>query len=132
MKPAQKSNMTAFRLKLFQWVSLLGILLFASPSFSQLNSNNLTLYTEKDGLPGTQINKILVDQFGYIWVGTINGLARFDGYSFKRFYEDPNNPGSIKGLNVWSLFEDSKGRIWVSASPGKLNLYDPATQLFRE
>jgi ligand-binding sensor domain-containing protein/signal transduction histidine kinase len=132
MKPAQKSNLTAFRLKLFQWVSLLGILLFASPSFSQLNSNHLTLYTEKDGLPGTQINKIIVDQFGYIWLGTINGLARFDGYTFKRFYEDPNNPGSIKGLNIWSLFEDSKGRIWVSASPGKLNLYDPATQLFRE
>jgi signal transduction histidine kinase/ligand-binding sensor domain-containing protein len=132
MIPTKKTNATTIRLNLFRWVGLVGILLFASTTFAQLNSNNLTLYTEKDGLPGTQINKILVDQFGYIWVGTINGLARFDGYSFKRFYEDPNNPGTIKGLNVWSLFEDSKGRIWVGASPGKLNAYDPATQLFRD
>ncbi|WP_373492583.1 two-component regulator propeller domain-containing protein, partial [Aquiflexum sp.] len=132
MRPSKKINMTAFQLKLFLWVILVGMLLFGSPSFAQLNSNNLTLFTEKDGLPSTQINKIIVDQFGYIWVGTINGLARFDGYSFKRFYEDPNNAGSIKGLNVWSLFEDSKGRIWVGTSPGKLNAYDPATQLFRE
>jgi signal transduction histidine kinase/ligand-binding sensor domain-containing protein len=132
MIPPKKSYVTAIRLNLFIWVSLGCILLFSSPSLAQLNSNNLTLYTEKDGLPGTQINKIIVDQFGYIWVGTINGLAKFDGYSFKRFYEDPNNPGSIKGLNVWSLFEDSKGRIWVGASPGKLNVYDPSTQLFRE
>jgi ligand-binding sensor domain-containing protein/signal transduction histidine kinase len=132
MIPPKKSYVTAIRLNLFLCVSLGGILLFSSPSFAQLNSNNLTLYTEKDGLPGTQVNKIIVDQFGYIWVGTLNGLTRFDGYSFKRFYENPNDPGSIKGLNVWSLFEDSKGRIWVGASPGKLNVYDPATQLFRE
>ncbi|RPA68658.1 hypothetical protein EF405_08750 [Cyclobacteriaceae bacterium YHN15] len=127
MIPPKKSYVPAFR-----WLILVGVLFFAIPSFAQLSGNNLTLYTEKDGLPGTQINNIIVDQFGYIWVGTINGLAKFDGYSFKRFYEDPNDPGSIKGLNVWSLFEDSKGRIWVGASPGKLNVYDPATQLFRE
>jgi signal transduction histidine kinase/ligand-binding sensor domain-containing protein len=132
MISAKASKLTAFRTNVFNLVLLFGILLFAYPSFGQLNSNNLTLYTEKDGLPGTQINKILVDQFGYIWVGTINGLARYDGYSFKRFYEDPNDPNSIKGLNVSTIFEDSKGRIWIGTSPGKLNVYDPATQKFRE
>ena len=132
MIPAQMYKITAFRSNIVLWVGLVGILIFASPSFAQMNPNNLTLYTEKDGLPGTQINKILVDQFGYIWIGTINGLARYDGYSFKRFYEDPNNLHSIKGLNVWSIFEDSKGRIWIGTSPGKLNVYDPATQKFRE
>jgi len=132
MIPAQAPKLTAFRSNVFSLVLLFGILLFAYPSFAQLNPNNLTLYTEKDGLPGTQINKILVDQFGYIWVGTLNGLARYDGYSFKRFYEDPNDPHSIKGLNVSSIFEDSKGRIWVGTSPGRINVFDPATQKFRE
>lgn len=107
-------------------------ILFVVPSFSQLNTDNLTKYTEQDGLPGTQVNRIITDQFGYIWVGTINGLTRFDGYTFKRFYENPNDPGSIKGLIVWSLFEDSKGRIWVGTAPGKLNVYDPITQTFKE
>ncbi|TDQ17034.1 two component regulator with propeller domain [Algoriphagus boseongensis] len=100
-------------------------------AYSQLSVNNLNWYTEKDGLPGTQVNKVIVDQFGYVWIGTINGLARFDGYSFKRFYQNPNDPGSINGLVVWSLFEDSKGRIWVGSQPGVLNLYHPSTQSFR-
>ena len=55
-------------------------------SYSQLNSGNLTQFTENDGLPGSQVNKLLVDRFGYVWAGTINGLARFDGYELKRFY----------------------------------------------
>jgi signal transduction histidine kinase/ligand-binding sensor domain-containing protein len=100
-------------------------------AYSQLSVNNLNWYTEKDGLPGTQVNKVIVDQFGYVWIGTINGLARYDGYNFKRFYQNPNDPGSIKGLVVWSLFEDSKGRIWVGSQPGVLNLYNPSTQSFR-
>jgi signal transduction histidine kinase/streptogramin lyase len=132
MMPARNSITTVLQIFLFRGVILIGILLFALPSFAQLSINNLTLYTEKDGLPGTQINKILVDQFGYIWVGTINGLTKFDGYTFNRFYENPNEPGSIKGLNVWSLFEDSKGRIWVGTAPGKLNVYDPVSQSFRD
>jgi signal transduction histidine kinase/ligand-binding sensor domain-containing protein len=105
--------------------------LICNSSYAQLSSNNLTWFTEKDGLPGTQVNKILVDRFGYIWIGTINGLARYDGYTFKRFYENPNDPGSIKGLVVWSLFEDSKGQIWVGTQPGKLNVFNPVTQSFK-
>jgi signal transduction histidine kinase/ligand-binding sensor domain-containing protein len=104
---------------------------FSPSAFAQLSVNNLTWYTEKDGLPGTQVNKLIVDRFGYIWIGTINGLSRYDGYNFKRFYENPNDPGSIKGLVIWSLFEDSKGQIWVGSQPGKLNVYNPVTQSFR-
>ncbi|WP_081610425.1 sensor histidine kinase [Mariniradius saccharolyticus] len=107
------------------------VLMCTQAAYSQLSVKNLTWYTEKDGLPGTQVNKIIVDRFGYVWIGTINGLARYDGYSFKRFYQNPNDPGSIKGLVVWSIFEDSKGRIWVGSQAGVLNLYHPSTQSFR-
>ena len=106
--------------------------------FSQLvfhfhNSIQITLLnlTEKDGVPGSQVGDVLIDKFGYIWLGTINGLARYDGYEFKRFYNDPNDTTSIKGLIIWSLFEDSKGRIWVGSSPENLNIYDPVTKSFR-
>ncbi len=101
------------------------------PAFSQLSTSDLKNYSEKDGLPGTMVNSILVDRLGYVWVGTINGLTRFDGYKFQRFYENPNDPGSIAGLVIWSLFEDSKGRIWIGAQPGKLNVYDPVKQTFK-
>ncbi|HLN53852.1 MAG TPA: two-component regulator propeller domain-containing protein [Lentimicrobium sp.] len=99
---------------------------------SQGGPVNLKQYTEADGLPSSQIYKLITDQFGYIWIGTINGLARYDGHEFLRFYSNPNDSTSFKGLNVWSIFEDSKGRIWIASGPSFLNRYDPATRTFRQ
>lgn len=104
---------------------------YSTIAFSQLEPENFTHFTEKDGVPGSQVSRVLVDKFGYIWLGTINGLARFDGYEFKRFYNDPNDTTSIKGLIVWSLFEDSAGNIWIGNSPEYLSIYNPGTKSFR-
>ncbi|HKB45348.1 MAG TPA: two-component regulator propeller domain-containing protein, partial [Chitinophagaceae bacterium] len=101
-------------------------------SYSQLNSGNLTQYTEKDGLPGAEVHSILTDKLGYLWIGTVNGLTRYDGYEFKRFYYNPNDTASIHGLNVWSLFEDRKGEIWVGSAPSFLNVYNPIFKTFRQ
>ena len=107
-------------------------IIISSSAHSQLNSGNLTQYTENDGLPGAQINTLLVDKFGYIWTGTINGLAQFDGYQFKRFYSNPNDTTSLQGLIIWSLFEDHKGQIWIGSSPSFLNVYNPVLKNFRQ
>ncbi len=101
-------------------------------SIAQLNSANLIQYSEKDGLPGVQVRRIISDKQGYLWFGTINGLARYDGYGFKRFYYDPNDSTSIHGLSVWSLYEDHKGNIWSGTSPSSLNKYDPVSNKFKQ
>jgi signal transduction histidine kinase/ligand-binding sensor domain-containing protein len=98
---------------------------------AQLNPDNITQYTEKDGLPGGRVNSLLVDKYGFIWTGTINGLARFDGYEFKRFFSNPNDTNSIKGLVCWALFEDRKGQIWAATGQENLNVYNPVTRSFR-
>jgi signal transduction histidine kinase/ligand-binding sensor domain-containing protein len=101
-------------------------------SYAQLSSGNLTQFTEKDGLPGAEVHGILTDKLGYLWIGTVNGLARYDGYEFKRFYYNPNDTASIHGLNVWSLFEDRKEQIWVGSSPSFLNAYNPIFKTFTQ
>ncbi|MDP3445816.1 MAG: two-component regulator propeller domain-containing protein, partial [Ignavibacteria bacterium] len=117
--------------KLLSAAYLLIAALAASPSFAQIKPGNLTQFTEQDGLPGIQVNSLLQDKFGYMWVGTINGLARYDGYEFKRFYNNPNDSTSINGLIVWSIYEDKEGRIWTGTSPENLNVYNPVTKSFR-
>ncbi|TVQ09831.1 MAG: hypothetical protein EA364_13190, partial [Balneolaceae bacterium] len=111
--------------------SILVILIFLCGGhqalFAQLNPDNLTHYTEMDG---NNIFDVLADQFGNIWMTTHNGLVRFDGYEFTRFYNDPNDSTSISIILVASLFEDSKGRIWVGGM-GDVNMYDPKTDTFR-
>lgn len=101
------------------------------PAAAQLNAANLSFYGEKEGLPGTRVNALLPDQLGYIWTGTINGLARFDGYEFKRFYFNPNDTATIHGLTVGAILQEQKGNIWVSTSPSYLNEYDPVSRSFR-
>ena len=80
--------------------------------------------------PGVEVSDLLIDKQGYLWTGTVNGLARFDGYGFKRYYFNPNDTNTIHGLTVWSVFEDRKGQIWVGSGPSFLNMYSPVTQKF--
>jgi len=117
--------------KLFSAI-LLALLLVTSASFAQLKEVNLRQYTELDGVPGAEVLSVLADKFGYIWVGTRNGLARYDGYEFKKFIDNINDPASVHGLIVMSLFEDSRGYIWVGNQGSWLNRYDPATRTFRQ
>src|ERR1035437_9452019 len=109
------------------------IVLFLSvQTYSQLNTGNFTQFTEKDGLPGVQINSLLVDRLGYVWTGTLNGLARYDGYTFKRFYFNPNDTNTLHGLEIWAMLEDRKGQIWISSTPSFLDVYNPIDQKFRQ
>jgi signal transduction histidine kinase/ligand-binding sensor domain-containing protein len=129
---AQPSVLTLIASTIAKAVAFLTLVLASSDAHAQLNPDNLSYYTQKEGLPGTQVNAIATDEFGYVWVGTNNGLARFDGNRFRRFYNNPNDPGSISGMVVRSILADSKGRIWVGSSPSFLNRYDPVSQSFRK
>ena len=69
------------------------------------------LYTVEDGLPRNIITCFSQDQYGYGWVGTKNGLAQFDGYSFHSY-------DSLAGENINGLIIDRNNDLWVSANKG--------------
>jgi signal transduction histidine kinase/ligand-binding sensor domain-containing protein len=108
------------------------VLSFSIETYSQLNTGNFTQFTEKDGLPGVQVNDLLIDRLGYVWTGTVNGLAQYDGYTFKRFYFNPNDTNTLHGLEIWGMLEDRKGQIWISSIPSFLDVYNPIDQKFRQ
>ncbi len=84
----------------------------------------------EDGLSQSTVLAILQDQFGFLWIGTEDGLNRYNGYTFKVFRPDLNNSTSISDRWITSLFEDSQGYIWIGTRQGGLNHYDPATGNF--
>ncbi|NQZ05800.1 MAG: response regulator [Algicola sp.] len=86
--------------------------------------------TIEDGLPSSAVTSILHDRQGFMWFGTYGGLVRYDGYSFKTFSSDKQNPHAISDNNVITLFEDSKGRLWVGTVQGGLNRFDANTERF--
>jgi signal transduction histidine kinase/DNA-binding response OmpR family regulator/ligand-binding sensor domain-containing protein len=76
------------------------------------------------GLSQGMVYDILQDKEGFIWVGTKDGLNRYDGYNFKVFTNDPYNVKTLSSNSINKLFEDSKGRIWVGTENEGLNIYD--------
>ena len=76
------------------------------------------------GLSQGMVYDIVQDKEGFIWVGTKDGLNRYDGYSFKVFTNDPYNTKTLSSNSINKLFEDSKGRIWVGTENEGLNIYD--------
>ena len=86
--------------------------------------------TTQEGLSSNDVNCLLQDKLGFIWIGTDNGLNRFDGSEFKVYRNNQSNPNSISDNSIWSLFEDRTGNIWVGTKGGVLNKYLPALDKF--
>ena len=80
--------------------------------------------TTEDGLSQSAVMVIAQDDRGYIWIGTQEGLNRYDGYEFKVFEHDASDKNSLPDDWVWSLLVDHKGRLWVGTNDGGLSRYD--------
>jgi ligand-binding sensor domain-containing protein/serine phosphatase RsbU (regulator of sigma subunit) len=84
----------------------------------------------EDGLPQSQVFALIQSQRGFVWIGTQNGLARYDGSSFRVYRNDPNDLASISANHVTALAQDPKGGIWIGTSEAGLNHYDSKTDKF--
>lgn len=82
-----------------------------------------------NGLPHYQVNTIATDSKGYVWVGTRNGLSRYDGYSVKNYFNLVGDPASLRHNYVRKVFFDSARRMWVLTIHG-LSRYNPDTDSF--
>jgi len=77
--------------------------------------------TDINGLAQNTINTIFQDSKGFVWIGTQNGLSRFDSWEFIHFRQDFNKPvsdNSFRGNNVFDITEDREGNIWVATDKG--------------
>lgn len=72
----------------------------------------------RNGLSQNTVNAILQDRKGFMWLGTKDGLNRYDGLSFRKFKHDAANPRSIGNSFITSLYEDFNGNIWVGTDAG--------------
>jgi hypothetical protein len=76
-------------------------------------------------LPQNTATVVLQTQHGYIWVGTYNGIAQFDGLRFNVF--DSSNSKGMTNSRVTSLHEDSRGDIWIGHDTGEVTRYSEGT-----
>ncbi len=107
------------------------ILCQAGPALSQkqfLRFQNLTL---EHGLSQVSVNVIFQDRKGFIWLGTRDGLNRYDGYNVKVFRNNPEDAFSLSGNWIQAICEDREGRLWIGTAQGGLNRFDPRYEQFQ-
>ena len=86
--------------------------------------------TDADGLPENSVTDMLQDHLGFMWLGTQNGLVRYDGTHMTVFQNDPTKPYSLKGRQIRALHEDRNGDIWIGCE--SLFRFERATERFIE
>ena len=114
------------------WSCLVLIFLFIPcRSFSSDKINFVFEHiTMEQGLSQSTILAITQDQFGFVWLGTQEGLNRYDGYEFAVYKHDPYDKNSLSDNWITVLFVDRDGYLWVGTNAGGLNLFDPQNNRF--
>lgn len=107
-----------------------GALLCTACLAAQARNRYFTHLTLDDGLSHNHIKAIVQDSYGFIWIGTKNGLNRYDGSSIRIFqcFDPATGHGDS---NISSLYEDTERRLWCGTDRG-IYIYTPLTERFEE
>ena len=91
--------------------------------------------TTENNLSNNKVNCIIRDNRGFMWIGTNDGLNRFDGNNFTIFRNKPGDSSSISGNIITGLIQDANDVLWISSADGGLCRYNfrlPPDQQFKQ
>ena len=80
--------------------------------------------------PSAPVLAIAQDQEGFLWIGTEEGVSRWDGYSFRRYRSDPADASSLPDNYIQSLYVDAEDTLWIATQSGGLSRYDRGQDRF--
>jgi ligand-binding sensor domain-containing protein len=117
------------------FIPIASLLSFQVPGTEYTNNKNsinleFSGYDISDGLSSNVAYAILEDIRGFIWIGTQDGLNRFDGYDFAVYGVGTEGGNFISRSGINALLEDQDGYLWIGTEGGGLNCYDPETERF--
>src|SRR5690242_11676277 len=98
------------------WMVWRGVLFSAAPSPS-VSDYSIDVWQTEQGLPQDSVTSIVQTHDGYLWLGTYNGLVRFDGVRFKVF--DTSNTRGLGDNRITSLYVDGYGTRWMGQETGR-------------
>jgi len=111
------------------WVFCIYSIGISQNKSAKFNFDQLTI---KDGLSNNRVQCILQDHNGYIWIGTANGLNKYDGYEFEVYRSnmlDVSSSGFL-GKSITALYEDSDHNLWVGTAKSGINVKYVQSDIF--
>ncbi|MES2112907.1 MAG: two-component regulator propeller domain-containing protein [Bacteroidota bacterium] len=115
--------------KFFKYFILLSLVFAAAAGFSQNQSLKFEHISTAEGLSQINVSSIIQDSRGFMWIGTRDGLNRYDGYKFIIYNHSFQDDNTISNNQVVNLAEDGEGNIWVATLSG-LNKLERKTGRF--
>lgn len=107
---------------------LMGITL--SYCFGQNGNTQYQAFTVNEGMPQNFLLGLAQDSAGFIWIGTKDGLARYDGYRFKIYRHGKDAFHTPASNNIFNLHTDRRGKLWIQYENRAIDWYDPSTGIF--
>ncbi|MDP4265001.1 MAG: two-component regulator propeller domain-containing protein [Bacteroidota bacterium] len=104
---------------------ILFFLLIAVPALHSQTAKrySFTHYGSQEGLMSNEVTSVIQDDEGYMWIGTTNGLQRYDGIRFRTFRNRKNDSTTIPANYVTQLMIDKKRNLWVMTED-KIGIFD--------
>ena len=90
---------------------------------------NFERITAQMGLSHSEVTFICEDSWGFMWFCTKNGLNRFDGTSFVKYFHDPSNSNSLPSSTIHNMVEDEHKNFWIATNNG-IAYFNPFTNSF--
>ncbi|HVY79474.1 MAG TPA: two-component regulator propeller domain-containing protein, partial [Steroidobacteraceae bacterium] len=86
--------------------------------------------TTADGLPQATVMSTLQDSQGFVWLGTEDGLVRYDGHELYRYAYTRGDPRSLPGNFIWEIVEDAHHDLWIAVKEGGVARWNRASDTF--
>lgn len=103
---------------------ILGLLCLPISSFAQENLIKFDRIGAEQGLPQSTVNAIVQDSVGFLWIGTPDGLYKYDGYSFAPIRHNPADTTTLSDNNILALYMGSHNKLWIGTAGAGLNCFD--------
>jgi len=108
------------------FVALIFFLFCLQSAKSQFNNQKFVTYTTEDGLTDNYVVKVVLDNKGFVWAATRNGISRFDGLKFTNYTVDKPAGNGLRSSWITDLAVDRRGVLWVSTEWGICYYDEPA------
>ena len=113
-----------------KYFSLVFIFLLNSYAYSQRSDIKFERISINEGLSQNNVTSIVQDRRGFMWFGTLDGLNKFDGYTFKIYKHLPSDPNSLSANTISTIFADKSDNLWIGTMAAGLNKLNFRTEQF--
>lgn len=108
-----------------------GLAAFLSAKAQLPQDLKITHFDGATGFYSRVVTSVLKDKKGFLWIGSSDGLYRYDGYSFRNYRKQPNDSNSLADNYITRLALGNDQKIWIGHAKGGVSSFDPATGQFR-